>query len=111
MHSDGQIQPILPDLVEIGLTVLNPVQPEVLNHRTLRRDFDGQLAYLRWDLDPDGAAPRLAGRRAPGCGRRNRRSGAGRQPASLLAPSHRMMADIPLANVDALLDAFRVTRP
>jgi uroporphyrinogen decarboxylase len=29
LHSDGQIQKILPDLVEIGLTALNPVQPEV----------------------------------------------------------------------------------
>ena len=32
MHSDGQIQTILPDLIEIGLTALNPVQPEVLDH-------------------------------------------------------------------------------
>ncbi len=45
MHSDGQILPILPDLVEIGLTVLNPVQPEVLNHRTLHREFGDQLAF------------------------------------------------------------------
>ncbi len=29
MHSDGHIEPILPDLVEIGLNMYNPVQPEV----------------------------------------------------------------------------------
>ena len=45
MHSDGQIQPILGDLVEIGLTVLNPVQPEVLNHRALRQGFGDKLAF------------------------------------------------------------------
>jgi len=45
MHSDGQIQPILPDLVEIGLTALNPVQPEVLDHRWLRDTFGGKLAF------------------------------------------------------------------
>ncbi|HEX7976393.1 MAG TPA: uroporphyrinogen decarboxylase family protein [Anaerolineales bacterium] len=45
MHSDGQIQKILPDLVEIGLTALNPVQPEVLPHTWLKSTFGDQLAY------------------------------------------------------------------
>ena len=45
MHSDGQIQQILPDLVEIGLTALNPVQPEVLDHIWLRENFGGKLAF------------------------------------------------------------------
>ena len=45
MHSDGQIQQILPDLVEIGLTVLNPVQPEALDHAWLRKTFEQRLAY------------------------------------------------------------------
>ena len=45
MHSDGQIQEILPDLVEIGLTTLNPVQPEVLDHQWLHDNFNGQLAF------------------------------------------------------------------
>jgi hypothetical protein len=28
-HSDGNIYPIIPDLIEIGLDVLNPVQPAI----------------------------------------------------------------------------------
>ena len=39
VHSDGQIRNILPDLVEIGLTALNPVQPEVLEHRWLQTNY------------------------------------------------------------------------
>ena len=45
LHSDGQIQQILPDLVEIGLTALNPVQPEALEHAWLRENFGGKLAF------------------------------------------------------------------
>jgi uroporphyrinogen decarboxylase len=45
MHSDGQIQKILPDLVEIGLTTLNPVQPEVLDHQWLYKNFKGKLSF------------------------------------------------------------------
>ena len=45
LHSDGQIQQILPDLVEIGLTALNPAQPEVLEHAWLAENFGGKLAF------------------------------------------------------------------
>ena len=45
MHSDGDIAPILPDLVEIGLTALNPVQPEVLDHAWLKNTFGNELAF------------------------------------------------------------------
>ncbi len=31
LHSDGDIRSILPDLVDIALTCLNPVPPEVLD--------------------------------------------------------------------------------
>jgi len=45
MHSDGQIAEILPDLVEIGLSAYNPVQPEVVDHAWLHDTFGTQLAY------------------------------------------------------------------
>ena len=45
MHSDGHIEPILPDLVEIGLNMYNPVQPEVTDFCWLRETFGNQLAY------------------------------------------------------------------
>ena len=37
IYSDGQIQANISRLIEIGLTVLNPVQPEVLGHAWLKR--------------------------------------------------------------------------
>ena len=106
MHSDGQIQAILPDLVEIGLTVLNPVQPEVLDHGQLNARFGDQLAFYggistqtvlpHGSPDEVRAAVRLCvSHLAP------------RGTGLMLAPSHRMMSDIPIHNVLALLSAFR----
>jgi uroporphyrinogen decarboxylase len=110
MHSDGQIQPILPDLVEIGLTVLNPVQPEVLNHRSLRRELGDKLAFYggisTQTVLPHGSPSEV--RRAVADAIADLTSNG---TGLLLAPSHRMMVDIPLANVDALLDAFRGSHP
>jgi len=79
LHSDGDIWPILPDLVDIGLTCLNPVQPEVLDHARLYREFGNHLSFY-------GGAP----------------DGTG----LILGPSHRMQSDIPLENVVAMLEAF-----
>jgi len=106
LHSDGQIQKILPDLVEIGLTALNPVQPEVLDHAWLRENFAGKLAFYggisTQTVLPSGS-PQDVRAAVQDCIRELAPDGTG----LLLAPSHRMMTDIPLANVDALLSAFR----
>ncbi len=44
-HSDGNIWEILDDLVEIGITILNPVQPECMNPLEIRKRFGGRLAF------------------------------------------------------------------
>lgn len=106
MHSDGQIQKILPDLVEIGLTTLNPVQPEVLDHARLYENFSGKLSFYGGvstqtvlpygsPAEVQAAVQRCANDLAP--------EGTG----LLIGPSHRMMMDIPLSNVEAMLAAFR----
>lgn len=105
MHSDGQIQKILPDLVEIGLTALNPVQPEVLDHAWLQDRFGGSLAFYggvsTQTVLPNGtpdqveeAVQACVGRLAP--------DGTG----LLIAPSHRLMTDIPLENIGRLIESF-----
>ena len=110
MHSDGQIQAILPDLIEIGLTVLNPVQPEVLDHRWLQMNFGRKLAYYggisTQTVLPNGA-PGEVREAVANCVNDLAPDGAG----LLIAPSHRLMSDIPMANVEALLEAFQDLRP
>ncbi len=44
-HSDGNIQDILDDLVEIGVTILNPVQPECMSPVEIRKRFGKRLAF------------------------------------------------------------------
>lgn len=105
MHSDGQIADILPDLVEIGLTVYNPVQPEVIDHAWLRGTFGDRLAYyggLSTQTVLPYGSPEEVRRAARDCVATLAPGGTG----LLLAPSHRMMTDIPLENVEAMLEVF-----
>ncbi|HUX21657.1 MAG TPA: uroporphyrinogen decarboxylase family protein, partial [Spirochaetia bacterium] len=44
-HSDGNIEAIIPDLIEIGLDVLNPVQPGSMSPSALRRTYGKRLAF------------------------------------------------------------------
>lgn len=105
MHSDGQIQAIIPDLTEIGLTALNPVQPEVLEHAWLKETFGNQLAYYggisTQTVLPQGS-PQDIVKASQDCIHDLAPDGTG----LVLAPSHRMMTDIPLENVDALFNVF-----
>jgi len=105
MHSDGQIQTILPDLVEIGLSALNPVQPEVLDHSWLRTTFGDQLAYYggisTQTVLPYGS-PGEVRKAVADCIEVLAPQGTG----LVIAPSHRMMTDIPMKNIAALVDAL-----
>ncbi|HNR67291.1 MAG TPA: uroporphyrinogen decarboxylase family protein [bacterium] len=45
MHLCGNITAILPDLIDIGLNVLNPVQPQAMDLQVLSREFGGSLCF------------------------------------------------------------------
>jgi uroporphyrinogen decarboxylase len=44
-HSDGCIEPIIPDLIEIGVNAINPVQPDVMEPAALKKKYGKKLAF------------------------------------------------------------------
>jgi uroporphyrinogen decarboxylase len=108
LHSDGDIRAILPDLAEIGLTTLNPVQPEVLDHAWLQQEYGAKLSFYggvsTQGVLPGGTVEEVRAA-TMACARALAPDGTG----LLLGPSHRMQSDIPARNVEAMLDAFDET--
>jgi len=105
LHSDGDISAILPDLVEIGMTMLNPVQPEVLDHAWLRQAFGDRLAFyggLSQQTVLSRGKPADVRAAVAECVRTLAADGTG----LLIGPSHRMTSEVPLENVNAMLDVF-----
>ncbi|MCA9978368.1 MAG: hypothetical protein KC413_21555 [Anaerolineales bacterium] len=92
--------------MEIGLTTLNPVQPEVLDHDWLVENFQGQLAFYggvsTQTVLPYGTPDEVKTAVSTAIS-----TLAPNNTGLLIAPSHRMMTDIPMANVAAMLDAFK----
>lgn len=44
-HTDGNAEEVLDDLVEIGIDILNPVQPECMDPIAIRKRFGNRLAF------------------------------------------------------------------
>jgi uroporphyrinogen decarboxylase len=43
-HSDGNFTRLVPDLVEIGMNAINPLQPDCMDAVAIKREFGGRLA-------------------------------------------------------------------
>jgi uroporphyrinogen decarboxylase len=106
-HSDGCIYPIVRDLVDIGIDVLNPIQPRSMDPLRLKREYGGRLCF--WGtIDEQYTLPFGT----PGEVRaevldRTRTVGAG--GGLILSPTHHVQLDTPMENFWAMVDTIRST--
>ena len=49
-HSDGNLKELLPELIEIGVTAINPVQPECMDIAAIKKEFGDDLVL--WGCMP-----------------------------------------------------------
>ncbi len=106
LHSDGDIRAILPDLIDIGLTVLNPVQPEVLDPDWLYREYGAHLSFYG-GISTQGILPNGTPDQVRDATRACLHSLAPEGTGLLAGPSHRMQSDIPVENVVAMLSVLQ----
>jgi uroporphyrinogen decarboxylase len=101
-HSDGCIEPIIGDLIEVGVDILNPVQPECMDPAALKREHGERLAF--WgtigtqSTMPYGTPDEV--RRVV----KERIETVGPE-GLLLAPTHVLEPDVPWENVVAFVEA------
>ncbi len=108
LHSDGAIMPILPDLIEIGLDILNPVQVSAKgmgDTAFLKREFGNNLVF--WGaIDTQYVLPRGTPQDVRGEVQRridNLAPGGG----YVLASVHNIQGDVPPENILAMLQAWQ----
>ncbi len=44
-HSDGNIEPIIDELIEVGVTVLNPIQPECMDPAQIKKKYGSKISF------------------------------------------------------------------
>jgi hypothetical protein len=104
-HSDGHVEPILDDLVEIGFQGINPLQPEHMDAVAIRRRFGPRLAF--WGTV--GRQTTFAFGDPAGIRRETLERIESLGPAGLvLCPAYDIdEPDVPWANIAAFLEAGR----
>lgn len=103
-HSCGGIRPLIPDLIDLGVQVLNPLQPRAagMEPAGLRRDFGDRLCF-HGGIDTQQLLPRGTPQEVAA---ETRRVAAALGPGYILAPAHVIDADVPPANVVAMAHAI-----
>lgn len=103
-HSDGYFEPVITDLVEVGVDAIHPVQPDVFDRPRLKRDYGSQVAFWggvgtqtlwAWGSPDDIRAETRCAIADLGPG------------GFVAAPAYDIEPDVPPANLLAFFDAAR----
>ncbi len=110
-HCCGSLRPIIPDLIEMGLDILNPIQCNCtgMDAAELKRDFGDRLTFMggvdTQELLPNATADEV--RRATRTLIDTMTSDGG---GYILAASHTIPPEAPLDNIFAMYEEAGVTR-
>jgi uroporphyrinogen decarboxylase len=101
-HSDGNVGSIIPELIEIGVTILNPVQPECVDPLSVKRQYGDKLvidgAIGTQTTMPFGTAGEVRDMI------RERARTIGYDGAYIISPTHVLEPEVPLENIAAFVE-------
>lgn len=105
LHSCGRIEEIIPDLIEIGLDVLHPVQPETMDIYEIAEKYQGLISIwgtISSQRTIPFGTPEEVAREV-----KERIEKMGKKGALIISPSNIMGPEVPLENINAFVEACR----
>lgn len=105
IHSCGMVQSVFPDLIECGLNMFNPFQPEVMDPYEMKRQYHGRLAFYGGisiqRLLPFGTPDQVREEV------KRLLDEVGRGGGYVAGPSHALPGDIPAQNIAAMIEVLQ----
>jgi len=105
IHTCGDIRDIIPDLIEMGVNILHPVQPETMDVHRLKRDYGRDLCFYgaigTQSTLPYGTPDEVRAEV------RDRLTTLAEGGGYILGPAGAISTDTPIENVVALVEAAR----
>ena len=102
-HSDGDVRPVIEDLIEIGFDILNPVQPECMDPAALKRQYGDRLSF--WGCIGTQTTMPFGSPADVKAAVKWTVENVGCDGGLLIAPTHVLEPDVPWENVVALSEA------
>ena len=106
-HSDGCIYEVIPELIEIGVDVLNPIQPRSMDPALLKEKYGRRLCF--WGTIDEQRTLPFGGPEDVREEVASRLRTVGKDGGLIIGPTHHVQLDTPVENILALVDA--ATRP
>ena len=107
-HSDGNVRPLIPDFIEIGVQILNPIHIRAtgMEPAALKRDFGRDLVFWGGGVDTQGVLPTGTPQQVKDDVRRNVEALAA-GGGYVFNTIHNIQADVPPENILAMVAALR----
>lgn len=106
-HSDGNILPVIPELIEIGLDVLNPIQPASMDPAEIKKQFGNSLCF--WgSVDEQHTLPFATPQQVRDEILTRLRT-IGKDGGLILGPTHHVQLDTPMENFWAMVNTITQT--
>jgi uroporphyrinogen decarboxylase len=102
-HSDGNVEVFIPELIEIGIEILNPIQPEAMDPAAVKRRYGDRLSF--WGTVSVQRTMPLGTPEEVRAEVRARIRDVGRGGGLILAPAHVLGPETPWANIVAFFEA------
>lgn len=106
-HSDGNVEAFIPDLIEIGVEILNPVQPECMDPAAIKRQYGDRLSF--WGTVSVQRTMPLGTPEDVRAEVRARIREVGHGGGLILAPAHVLGPETPWENIVAFFEAADAT--
>jgi uroporphyrinogen decarboxylase len=108
-HSCGYVLPLIDDLIDVGVDILNPVQPECMDFAEVHAKFGTRLSFSgtlgTQKLMPFGTPEQIKAEV-----RRNLQI-AGPRGGLFCCPTHMLEPEVPWENIEAYVEAVREFHP
>ena len=105
LHSCGHIEPIIPDLIEIGLDTLHPIQPETMDVYKVCEKYQKDVSI--WGTVSCQQTMPFGTPKDVFAEVRERMERLGEKGGFFLSPANILGPEVPLENVDAFIEAAR----
>ena len=101
-HTDGNVEKAIPELIEIGVDVLNPIQPASMNPAEIKKKYGDKLCF--WGtIDEQHTLP-FGSPADVAAEVKTRLETVGEGGGLILSPTHHVQLDTPLENFWALVN-------